>query len=109
MPLQNLASLNATFSGLLNVSEIAVFFSFSGKLYCVIDESPENYIALQSSKQPMQSAEFNKKLTLEKELAKTDMVRFGNAEFDRTGNFLLYPSLIGEIIIWGKNLKINIF
>lgn len=53
---------------------------------------------MQSSKQLMQSADFNKKLTLEKELAKTDMVRFGNAEFDRTGNFLLYPSLIGEMI-----------
>ena len=72
------------------------FFSFPGKVYCVIDESPDNYIALQTTKQPMQSAEFNRKLALEKELAKSDVAKYGNAEFDQTGNFLLYPSMIGE-------------
>jgi len=72
--------------------------SFSGKLNCVIDESPENYISIQSTKQPMSSSEFNKKLTVEKELIKSDVFKFANLEFDRTGYFLLCPSMIGEYL-----------
>ena len=46
----------------------------------------------------MTSSEFNKKLTVEKELTKSDVYKFTNLQFDRTGYFLLYPSLIGEFI-----------
>jgi hypothetical protein len=65
-------------------------------LSCVIDESPENYISIQSTKQPMTSSEFNKKLTVEKELIKSEVFKFANLEFDRTGYFLLCPSMIGQ-------------
>ena len=82
----------------------ATIFSFSGKLNCVIDESPENYISIQSTKQPMTSSEFNKKLTVEKELIKSDMIKFANLEFDRTGYFLFYPSMIGEYLSASKPL-----
>ena len=44
----------------------------------------------------MTSSDFNKKLTVEKELIKSDMFKFANLEFDRTGFFLLCPSMIGE-------------
>jgi hypothetical protein len=64
----------------------------------VIDESPEYYISVQSTKQPLTSSEFNKKMVVEKELIKSDIFKFANLEFDRTGFFLLYPSMIGESI-----------
>jgi peptidylprolyl isomerase domain and WD repeat-containing protein 1 len=80
----------------INVADANEFIIFSGKVYCVIDESHDNYIALQTTKQPMPSSEFNRKLALEKELAKSDLAKYGNAEFDQTGNFLLYPSMIGK-------------
>lgn len=75
--------------------KIRVFRFLSGKLYCVIDENLDNYIALQNTKQPLSTIDFNKKVSLEKELFKSDVSKFGNIIFDRTGNFLLYPSLIG--------------
>jgi peptidylprolyl isomerase domain and WD repeat-containing protein 1 len=45
----------------------------------------------------MPSAEFNKKLAVEKELIKSDIFRFANLEFDRTGYFIMYPSMIGKL------------
>ena len=56
-------------------------------------------MALQTTKQPLPAADFNKKLSLEKEFSKSDFFKFGNMEFDRTGNFLLYPSMIGEFTL----------
>jgi peptidylprolyl isomerase domain and WD repeat-containing protein 1 len=75
--------------------KIRVFRFLLGKLYCVIDESLNHYFNVQQSKQIMPAMEFNRKVSNEKELEKTDFLRHCNIVFDFTGHFIMYPTMIG--------------
>lgn len=75
--------------------KMRVFRFVLGKLYCVIDESLHHYIGRQQDKQMMPSMEFNRKVSTEKDLEKSDFYRHNNIVFDRSSNFILYPTLIG--------------
>merc|ERR1719288_13826 len=75
--------------------KIRVFRFLMGKLYCVIDESLNHYFGVQQRKQMMPSMEFNRKVSNEKELEKSESNRRINIIFDCTGNFILYATMIG--------------
>ena len=75
----------------------------------MIDESLNNYIKLQSEKKMFQAMDFNRKIANEKDLEKPgEPIGSGSSQvappppiagtnvvFDKTGNFILYPTLVG--------------
>jgi len=75
--------------------KIRVFRFLMGKLYCVIDESLHHYIGVQQNKSMMPSMEFNRKVSNEKELEKSDSNHHCNIIFDSTGHFIMYATMIG--------------
>ena len=104
---------NKTFSLSLNISpngklvasygadrKIRIFRFLSGKLYCVIDESLSHYMKLQSEKRLFPAMDFNRKMAFEKELEKTESIfKSNNIVFDKTSNFILYPSVNGVKLV----------
>ena len=85
--------------------KIRIFRFLSGKLYCVIDESLNHYIKLQAEKKLFQAMDFNRKISNEKEMEKcgesqhAPPFNHSNVIFDKTGNFILYPTLTGVKIV----------
>ena len=79
--------------------KIRVFRFLLGKLYCVIDESLNHYFSAQQAKQIMPAMEFNRKVSNEKELEKSDFSDKINIVFDSTGIFgyLLSPFLASKV------------
>lgn len=74
-------------------------FNFAtGKLHRRYDES---LTALQEMQQAgtaiykLDEMEFGRRLAVERELEKSEQGRTANAIFDRTGNFVIYPTLLG--------------
>ena len=61
----------------------------------LIDESLNHYFAAQQRKQMMLSMEFNRKVSNDKELEKSESNRRINIIFDCTGNFIMYATMIG--------------
>jgi len=75
--------------------KIRVFRFLMGKLYCVIDESLHHYIGVQQKKQMMPSMEFNRKVSNEKDMEKSEVNHHCNIIFDSTGHFIMYATMIG--------------
>jgi peptidylprolyl isomerase domain and WD repeat-containing protein 1 len=76
--------------------KIRIFRFLSGKLYCVIDESLSHHMKLQGEKRLFPAMDFNRKMAFEKELEKMDnILKLNNIVFDKTSNFILYPSVNG--------------
>ena len=86
---------------------IRVFHFASGKLYRVYDES----IAVQTemhesgrTTHKLDNVEFARRLSIERDLDRSDAFAFSNAVFDDSGHFLLYATLVGIKIL---NLRTN--
>ncbi|VDP08945.1 unnamed protein product [Soboliphyme baturini] len=76
----------------------------TGKLYKVIDESLSNYTE-DKSKHDLSNLEFSRRLAVEKELFQSNSVlRLSKVIFDDSGNFVLYPTMIGVKVV---NVKTN--
>ena len=76
--------------------KIRIFRFLSGKLYCVIDESLSHHMKLQSEKKIFPAMDFNRKMAFEKELEKLNSAfSLSNIVFDKTSNFIMYPSVNG--------------
>ncbi|VDD80088.1 unnamed protein product [Mesocestoides corti] len=79
--------------------KIRIFKTLTGKLSLVYDESLQHYSELQSTKQLLPSMEFGRRLALEKELDRSDGTHMCNLEFDRSGNFLIYTTMLGIRVV----------
>ncbi|KAM7536269.1 hypothetical protein Aperf_G00000086381 [Anoplocephala perfoliata] len=79
--------------------KIRIFKTLTGKLSLVYDESLQRYSELQTSKQLLPSMEFGRRLALEKELDRSDGTHMCNLEFDLSGNFLIYTTLLGIRVV----------
>lgn len=106
-------------TSLLSDRQIRIFTFLSGKLYRKYDESLSAIQELQQAGSSASAAaeatatavavtmkldemEFGRRLAAERELAERspEAARRENAEWDETGNFLLYPSLVGIKGTW---------
>lgn len=85
-------------------------FKFStGKILRVFDESLEHLQSLQNEKQLMPNMEFARRLALENEIEKSEILSFERITFDKSGYFLLYPTMLGvKIINWKTNRCIRV-
>lgn len=79
--------------------KIRIFRFLTGKLSCVIDESMTHYTELQNIKPLFPAMEFNKKMASERELEKTDMLKYNNIVFDKSSNFITYATMAGIKVV----------
>ena len=100
-PLSISVSPNGKFIAIYGADrKIRVFRFLSGKLYCVIDESLSHHMKLQSEKHLFPAMDFNRKMAFEKELEKMENVfKLSKVVFDKTSNFILYPSVNGVKLV----------
>ena len=49
--------------------------------------------------QVKQLNDFNRKVAMEKELEKTDLLKYNNIAFDKSGNFIVFASLAGIKVV----------
>ena len=99
-PTSMAVSNNGKFIATLGADKkIRIFRFLMGKLYCVIDESLNHYFAMQQSKTIMPSMEFNRKVSNEKDLEKSDFNPHCNLVFDHSGHFLMYATMIGIKVV----------
>uniref|UniRef100_A0A7S3QTC1 peptidylprolyl isomerase n=1 Tax=Dunaliella tertiolecta TaxID=3047 RepID=A0A7S3QTC1_DUNTE len=81
---------------------IRVFKFKTGKLMRAYDESLEAAHELQRSGHEafvLEDIDFGRRLAVEKEIATAETAPPPNAVFDESGNFLLYPSLLGIKVV----------
>lgn len=86
---------------------IRVFWLATGKLRRTYDESLEAAQELQRSDAELyrlEAIDFGRRLAIEREMEKTEDVPSPSAVFDQSGNFVLYPTLLGIKVV---NLHTN--
>lgn len=84
--------------------KIRVYKFKSGKLVRVYDESLAKVEADQKAEPLMNNMDFARKMAIEREIDRTSMTCHENALFDSSGNFLLFPTMLGvKIYNWKTN------
>ena len=83
--------------------QLRIFKFLTGKLYRTIDESLKTLTDAQQQNEYLSTMEFGKRLSVEKDLSKTDFVSRSNCIFDESDNFILYPSLLGVKVVHIKS------
>ncbi|TMS34756.1 hypothetical protein L596_002284 [Steinernema carpocapsae] len=76
---------------------IRVFMVKKGKMVKCIDESLSNHIERSKEQKNLglQNMEWNRRIALEKEIEKDPTTSVGSVIYDESGNFLIYPTMIG--------------
>ena len=79
--------------------KIRIFHFTTGKLYRVYDESLATILQMQQTADQsllkLDNMEFGRRVAIEREIEKSDLVYYQNTVFDESAHFLLYPSLHG--------------
>eukprot|EP00299_Pterocystis_sp_00344_P017686 c8862_g1_i2.p1 GENE.c8862_g1_i2~~c8862_g1_i2.p1 ORF type:complete len:476 (-),score=130.26 c8862_g1_i2:8-1435(-) len=88
---------------------VRIFRFATGKLIRAYDESLEQANRVQRSTAPvnpykLDNIDFGRRSAVEKELLKSPRARLINVVFDETGNFIIYPTILGIKIV---NIKSN--
>ncbi|XP_020615590.1 peptidylprolyl isomerase domain and WD repeat-containing protein 1-like isoform X1 [Orbicella faveolata] len=84
--------------------KVRVFRFLTGKKTRVFDESLKVFTEMQQQSQQLPDMEFGRRMATERDLEKTDTLRFSNVVFDESGFFLLYTTMLGIKVI---NLHTN--
>lgn len=77
---------------------VRVFKFESGKIYKKLDESVENYKAMQTNPEStfkIDAVDFGRRLAIELQLAQAESAPPSNVIFDQSGYFILYPTMLG--------------
>lgn len=75
--------------------KIRIYKFKSGKLVREYDESLQNIESLQKAGPLMNNMDFARRIAIERELDRTQSTRYENVLFDRSGNFVLFPTMLG--------------
>lgn len=78
---------------------VRVFNFQSGKLIRVLDESLPRFSELQNATQQLPNMEFGRRMAVERDLERSEAYSHANIQFDHSGNFLLYATLLGVKLI----------
>lgn len=82
--------------------KIRIFKFKSGKLVRTYDETLERIEATQNEQSLMSRVDFARKMTIERSVESS--LQHENAIFDQTGNFVLFPSMLGvKVYNWKTN------
>lgn len=85
-------------------------FKFStGKILRVFDESLSHIHCLQNEKKLMSNTDFARKIALENEIDSSNSLSREKICFDKSGYFILYPSVLGvKMVNWKTNRCVRI-
>ncbi|CAH3165754.1 unnamed protein product [Porites lobata] len=92
------------FATLATDRKVRVFRFLTGKKTRVFDESLKVFTEMQQQKQQLPDMEFGRRMATERDLEKTNSLKFSNVVFDESGYFLLYATMLGIKVI---NLHTN--
>ncbi|KXJ16664.1 peptidylprolyl isomerase domain and WD repeat-containing protein 1 [Exaiptasia diaphana] len=79
--------------------KIRVFRFLTGKKTLVFDESLQVFTEMQQQKQQLPDMEFGRRAATERDLEKSDALKYSNVVFDESGYFLLYGTMLGIKVI----------
>ncbi|RWS16230.1 peptidylprolyl isomerase domain and WD repeat-containing protein 1-like protein [Dinothrombium tinctorium] len=97
------------FACISNDRKIRLFKFLTGKMIRIFDESLQQLSSVQQLKQILSNMEFGRRLATEKELEKSDAFALQTINFDKSGYFLIYPTMFGiKIVNWYTNKCIRV-
>ncbi|KNC80761.1 hypothetical protein SARC_06888 [Sphaeroforma arctica JP610] len=79
--------------------KVRIYKIKTGKLYRVYDESLSVYSENQKTNPQLDSVDFGRRMAQEKEIENSPAFERINAVFDESGQFLLYPTMLGVKVI----------
>lgn len=84
--------------------KVRVFKFLTGKLIRVFDESLQQLTSLQQMQQQLPNMEFGRRMAMERDLEKSEAFHYERVEFDESGYFIVYPTMLGiKIVNWYTN------
>ncbi|XP_031622174.1 peptidylprolyl isomerase domain and WD repeat-containing protein 1 [Contarinia nasturtii] len=92
------------FATLSTDRKVRVFTFLTGKLIRVFDETLVRYQEVQQTKHALPNMEFGRKMATERDLEKSESLHLANIQFDCSGHFILYPTMIGIKLV---NIETN--
>lgn len=89
--------------------KVRVFQFLTGKLTRVYDETLARFAEAQHTPHSIPNMEFSRRMNIEKDIEKTESLVYSNIQFDQSGHFILYSTMIGiKVINIETNKCINI-
>ncbi|CAF0767358.1 unnamed protein product [Brachionus calyciflorus] len=85
--------------------KIRLFNFLTGKIIKTVDESLDQYSALQQNSQQLGNMEFGRRMAMEKDIERNEATFFQNMVFDESGMFLIYGTLMGVKILNVETLE----
>lgn len=79
--------------------KVRVFNFLTGKLIRVLDETLPRFTELQQATQQLPNMEFGRRMAVERDLEKSESYNLANIEFDMSGHFLMYATLLGVKLV----------
>ncbi|KAF5292653.1 hypothetical protein FQR65_LT11205 [Abscondita terminalis] len=92
------------FATLASDRRIRIFNTLTGKIVRILDESLPRFTELQQASQQLPNMEFGRRMAVERDLEKSDSSHLANIQYDKSGNFILYTTLLGIKLV---NLHTN--
>ncbi|KAK5637915.1 hypothetical protein RI129_012210 [Pyrocoelia pectoralis] len=92
------------FATLASDRRIRIFTTLTGRINLVLDETLPRFTELQQASQQLPNMEFGRRMAVERDLEKSESSHFANIQYDSSGNFILYATLLGIKLV---NIRTN--
>ncbi|KAK4877804.1 hypothetical protein RN001_010310 [Aquatica leii] len=92
------------FATIASDRRIRIFNALSGKIVRILDETLPRFTELQQANQQLPNMEFGRRMAVERDLEKSDSSHLANIQYDKSGNFILYTTLLGIKLV---NIQTN--
>lgn len=92
------------FAAISTDRKVRIFKFHSGKLIRVFDEALARFQEIQKTSNALPNMEFGRRMATERDLEKSDHFTNSNIIFDYSGNFIMYPTMLGIKLV---NIETN--
>ncbi|XP_055919118.1 peptidylprolyl isomerase domain and WD repeat-containing protein 1 [Eupeodes corollae] len=92
------------FAAISTDRKVRVFKFITGKLIRVFDEALIRFQEIQKTTNALPNMEFGRRMATERDLEKSDHFTNSNIIFDYSGNFIMYPTMLGIKLV---NIETN--
>lgn len=83
------------FATIASDRRIRIFTTLTGRVNLVLDETLPRFTELQQAHQQLPNMEFGRRMAVERDLEKSESSHFANIQYDNSGHFILYATLLG--------------
>ncbi|KAF5291755.1 hypothetical protein FQA39_LY14243 [Lamprigera yunnana] len=92
------------FATIASDRRVRIFNSLTGKIVRILDETLPRFVELQQANQQLPNMEFGRRMAVERDLEKSESSHLANIQYDKSGHFILYATLLGIKLV---NLHTN--